>query len=149
SSWKGRPCGSWGDAAGFSLHPLKRVNAWGDGGVITSNEDDVAEKIRNLRNHGIKDRNTVTECGYNARLDTIQAGVAQHVMDGLDVTLAKVNVLSDRLERQLQGIAGIVLEPIHAKAYTNRYLFTFLAEERDMLIAELAKSGIDAKAHYP
>ncbi|MBU2488593.1 MAG: DegT/DnrJ/EryC1/StrS family aminotransferase, partial [Proteobacteria bacterium] len=76
ASWDGRPAGSWGDAGCFSLHPLKNLNAAGDGGMITTSRPELVEKIRKLRNHGLVNRDEVEFFGYNSRLDALQAVIA-------------------------------------------------------------------------
>ena len=65
--------GTWGDFGAFSLHPLKNINVWSDGGIITTNNYKFYNQLRLLRNHGLIDRDTVKICGYNSRLDTFQA----------------------------------------------------------------------------
>ena len=67
--------GTWGDAGAFSLHPLKNLNVWSDGGVIVTDNDVLANDLRLLRNHGLIDRDNVAIMGFNSRLDTIQAVV--------------------------------------------------------------------------
>ena len=67
--------GTWGSAGAFSLHPLKNLNVWSDGGVIVTDDEKHKKKLRLLRNHGLSDRDTVSIMGYNSRLDTIQAVV--------------------------------------------------------------------------
>ena len=71
---------SFGDACTYSMHPLKNLNVWGDGGFISTNNKKLAKKLYLIRNHGLKDRNNVEIFGYNSRLDTIQAAVANYKM---------------------------------------------------------------------
>ena len=66
---------TWSNAGAFSLHPLKNLNVWSDGGIITTNDEDLYEKLRLLRNHGLIDRDTVEIMGCNSRLDTFQTVV--------------------------------------------------------------------------
>ena len=73
--YDGKLAGSMGDTGAFSLHPLKNLNVWSDGGVITTNNFKVYNKLKLLRNHGLKNRDQVEILGYNSRLDTIQAVV--------------------------------------------------------------------------
>src|SRR5262249_3010736 len=68
SSLDGRAAGSWGIAGAFSLHPLKFLNIWGDGGVITTGDDEFAKQLRLLRNHGLVSRDEVVMLGGNSRL---------------------------------------------------------------------------------
>ena len=67
---------NYGDTCTYSMHPLKNLNVWGDGGFIVTNKTALAKKLCLIRNHGLKDRNNVEIFGYNSRLDTIQAAVA-------------------------------------------------------------------------
>ena len=72
--------GFYSHAACYSMHPLKNLNVWGDGGFIVTNKKELAKKLYLIRNHGLKDRNNVEIFGYNSRLDTIQAAVANYKM---------------------------------------------------------------------
>ena len=72
-NYKNKNAGTWGATGAFSLHPLKNINVWSDGGIVTTNNKKIYQKIKLLRNHGLEDRDTVKINGYNSRLDTIQA----------------------------------------------------------------------------
>ena len=76
----GKKAGSFGEIGCFSAHPLKNLNVWGDGGFIVTQKAKLAKKLFLIRNHGLKNRNTCTVFGYNSRLDTIQAAVANYKM---------------------------------------------------------------------
>ena len=65
--------GTWGISGAFSLHPLKNINVWSDGGIITTNNKKIYDQIKLLRNHGLVDRDTVKINGYNSRLDTFSS----------------------------------------------------------------------------
>jgi dTDP-4-amino-4,6-dideoxygalactose transaminase len=80
ASINGKTSGSWGDFGAFSLHPLKNINVWSDGGVITTNKLKYYKKLRLLRNHGLESRDKVKICGYNSRLDTFQAVVGNWLL---------------------------------------------------------------------
>ena len=67
--------GTWSNFGAFSLHPLKNINVWSDGGIIVTSNKKYYEKLKLLRNHGLIDRDNVEICGYNSRLDTFQAVV--------------------------------------------------------------------------
>ena len=84
---EGKRSGTWGIAGGFSLHPLKNLNVWADGGVIVTNDDAMNEKLRLLRNHGLKNRDEISILGYNSRLDSVQAIVGNWLIkDTHDIT---------------------------------------------------------------
>jgi aminotransferase EvaB len=84
AEFNGKRAGTWGVAAGFSLHPLKNLNIWGDGGVVVTDDDAVAERLKLLRNHGLKDRDTVEILGYNSRLDSLQAIVGNWLIASVE-----------------------------------------------------------------
>jgi aminotransferase EvaB len=149
SLYKGKRCGSFGDVNAFSLHPLKNVNVWGDGGVITTDSDEKAELIRKLRNHGMRERDTCEFWGYNSRLDTVQAVVASHALKGLEHRTAKRRENAAKLNEMLYGIGQIELPIPVAGSEPNYYLYTIHAERRDVLKAYLISNGVDAKVHYP
>src|SRR5262249_59627023 len=71
----GKRAGTFGRSGGFSLHPLKNLNVWADGGMIVTNDDEFAPVLRQLRNHGLKDRDTVVRTGSNSRPQCLQEGV--------------------------------------------------------------------------
>ena len=77
----GRNVGTFGNAGAFSLHPLKNLNVWGDGGVIVTGDDDIARHLRLLRNHGLADRDHVALMGCNSRLDSVHAVVGNCLID--------------------------------------------------------------------
>jgi dTDP-4-amino-4,6-dideoxygalactose transaminase len=149
SDWNGLPVGFYGHAAGYSLHPLKMVNCWGDGGVITTDDGDLAAKIKKLRNHGMVNRDTIDRWGYNSRLDTVQAVVSMHVLADLDHRVDQRRMFAHWLIDQLKECPGISIAPEHDKAYMNYYLFTFTCQDRDQLYAHLHKHSVDCKVHYP
>ena len=77
---KNKNAGTWGEFGAFSLHPLKNINVWSDGGIITTNNYNYFKKLLLLRNHGLVDRDTVKINGYNSRLDTFQAVVGNWLL---------------------------------------------------------------------
>lgn len=79
----GRKAGTWGISGAFSLHPLKNLNVWSDGGLIVTDDHKVAEELRLLRNHGLINRDEVKILGYNSRLDTFQAVVGNWLIPKL------------------------------------------------------------------
>src|SRR5581483_6166922 len=76
----GKPAGSWSTAAAYSLHPLKNLNVWSDGGLITTRSDELAKRIRLYRNHGLQGRDDVEIFGCNSRLDTLQAVIGNRLI---------------------------------------------------------------------
>lgn len=149
AAWRGKSCGTWGSIGAFSLHPLKTLNIWGDGGVVVTDDDDRATKLRRLRNHGLRNRDICLEWGFNSRLDTIQAVVARHVLEKFSTTLQCRIRNARRLDHLLAGVDGVSAVPMPTAASPNYYLYTLRCQRRDLLIKHLLECGIEAKVHYP
>jgi dTDP-3-amino-2,3,6-trideoxy-4-keto-D-glucose/dTDP-3-amino-3,4,6-trideoxy-alpha-D-glucose/dTDP-2,6-dideoxy-D-kanosamine transaminase len=146
----GKKVGGFGIAAGFSVHPLKPLHVWGDGGVIVTDSDEMAAKLRLIRNHGLKDRDTVEIYGVNSRFDTLQAVVGNVVMDSLEGTITARIAHAHRLDEALRQLEGNITLP---KRETSRrhvfHLYQVFASRRDELLGFLQGRGIEAKVHYP
>ena len=99
----GRRSGTWGIAGGFSLHPLKNLNVWGDGGVIVTSNDALADQIRLLRNHGMVNRDEIAVLGYNTRLDTLQAVVGNWLIGLYLMEDASVDTSGSRSAEEVYG----------------------------------------------
>ncbi len=149
ASQNGIKCGKLGHAAAFSLHPLKTVNVWGDGGVITTDDDYLEVNLRKWRNHGLAGRDTCEFFAHNSRLDTIQAVVASHVLDKLPDFVSVRRGNAHILDVMLRDIPQITQVPVDLHSFMTYYLYSVHAENRDELLKYLNSNGIDAKAHYP
>lgn len=133
----------------FSLHPLKNLHIWGDGGVVTTDSDEIAYKIRLWRNHGLEDRDRWITFGYNSRLDTIQAVVARHYLRDIDKVTEKRAYNAAYYDSELKDIEGITL-PRRCKGVESAWhLYQILAEKRGQLREHLYQCGIETKIHYP
>jgi len=147
--YKGRKIGSLADFGCFSLHPLKNLNVWGDGGFVCVNDPETAGRLRLLRNHGLQDRDTCVVYGFNSRLDTVQAVVARHMLEKLpQLTQARIKN-SEVLDRGLMGITQLSIPPRLSCNKEVFHLYCFRAPRRDDLIKWLQVNGVDAKIHYP
>jgi aminotransferase EvaB len=150
ASYKGRHLVEFGDTACYSMHPLKNLNVWGDGGVIATNSAELARKLSLMRNHGLADRDTCEMFAYNSRLDTIQAVVALHIMNARIDHITQVRRQNAyTLDRMLSGIPGVTLLPRNSDVAEVFHLYQFHAEKRDELKSFLISKGVDAKIHYP
>ncbi len=150
AQYKGRPAGTYGTAGCFSMHPLKNLNVWGDGGVICTNDEGFANKIRLLRNHGLRDRDHCDVFAYNSRLDTVQAVVADHLLEKLPNITEKRIANAKYLDERLAGISGVMIPPRDADHIRQVYhIYSLRFARRDELQAFLEGKGIDAKVHYP
>lgn len=146
----GDPVGSWGAAACFSLHPLKNLNVWGDGGVIVTRSVDLAERLRLYRNHGLVGRDEVAMFGHNSRFDTLQAVVGLRLLDQAHAITARRIENARRLDDAFQGLEEFVRIPVRRPDVKHVYhLYVVQVGRRDALLAHLHASGVEAKVHYP
>jgi len=146
----GKPVGSFGLVAGFSLHPLKNLNVWGDGGVIVTNSQELADKFKLLRNHGLKGRDEVELFGYNSRLDTLQAIVGNRLMNDLEVINNARIKNAKTFDDAFSDLSGYITIPPRKPNVRNVYhLYMIQARDRDKLLTYLVENGIEAKIHYP
>jgi aminotransferase EvaB len=141
--------GTWGNTGAFSLHPLKNLNVWSDGGVITTNDDILAENIKLLRNHGLKDRDTITLMGYNSRLDTLQAIVGSWLLPKTKEIASKRIENAKYYDDNLKSIKQIRIPPRPSDFTIVYHLYIIFAEDRDSLLSYCIEKGIEAKIHYP
>ncbi len=149
ATYKQRPAGSLGTIACFSFHPLKNLNVWGDGGIITTNSDELADKLRLLRNHGLAGRDECRIFAYNSRLDTIQAVIARHMLGKIDhITESRV-AHAAYFDQCLRQIPQITIPDREPEIYQVYHLYMIRCEQRDELQRHLVGHGIDAKVHYP
>lgn len=150
ASINGQAVGSFGIAGCFSLHPLKNLNVWGDGGVFVTNSKELFDKVILLRNHGLKNRDECEFFGYNSRLDTIQAIVANHLMDDLDWVTNERIENARTYDEAFSNLADyITIPPRRNNVRQVFHTYVIQAKERDKLSAYLAERGIETKVHYP
>lgn len=149
SDIRGKKAGTFGQLAAFSLHPLKNVSGWGDGGVIVTDNDKYAEWLKLYRNHGLIGRNTIAITGRNTRLDTVQAVVNKYVLDQIDwITDTRIKNAAF-YDAELSKIPQVTLShrfPDRKFTFTQYENFY---ERRDELQAFLKENGIESLVHYP
>lgn len=145
----GKNAGTWGLSGAFSLHPLKNLNVWSDGGLIVTNDDELAEKLRLLRNHGLSDRDTVSIMGCNSRLDTLQAVVGNWLIPKTEEIANKRIENAAFYDRELGKLGQISIPPRPEGFKIVYHLYIVFAEERDALLQHCIDNGIEAKVHYP
>ena len=148
SRYLGRASGSWGSFGCFSTHPLKNLNAIGDGGFITTQSKDWAEKIRRLRSHGLTDRNTASEFGFVSRMDEVQAATLLYRLTRLTDVVAKRRRNAD-LYRSMLSDLPIVLPYEDSDHWDTFHTFVVQTRDRDRLQDHLRKQGIGTGIHYP
>lgn len=145
----GQKSGTFAKTGCFSLHPLKAINVWGDGGVIITSDDELCHLLRKLRNHGLKNRDEVDILGYNSRLDTLQAIVGSWLLDSADwITNQRVKN-AEILDKGLSSIPEISLPTRYANRRLVYHLYIVFAKRRDELLKYCLERGVEAKVHYP
>lgn len=147
ATYHGKKVGSFGIAGCFSLHPLKNLNACGDGGMITTNNTDYYETLLKLHNHGLKNRNECDFWGYNSRLDSIQAAIVNTKFDHLEIWNKKIRKLVDLYQEKLHGIVEFPEDKKFEKSVYH--LFMIQCDDRNKLQRYLSDNGIETKIHYP
>ena len=146
--YRGRRVGSIGHAAGWSFYPAKNLGAFGDAGAVTTNDDGLADRLRELRNYGSKVKYVNEERGFNSRLDEIQAAV-------LRVKLQHLDAWNDRRRRiaaqylDLLHQTDLVLPWVETCADPVWHLFVVRSQQRDHLMRRLQEAGIGVQIHYP
>jgi len=148
ATYSGRRAGSFGDAAGFSFYPAKNLGAYGDGGMVVTNNTQTAEKIRRLRNYGQRVKYEHPVIGTNSRLDTLQAAVLRVKLPRLD-TWNSARAMHAVAYNAFLADAPVVLP----HAATNRthiyHLYVVQLERRSEVQEFLAARGIATGIHYP
>ncbi len=143
-----RLSGSWGHVGCFSTHPLKNLNACGDGGFVTTNDEDVAKKIKLMRNHGMADRNTVETFGYVSRLDAIQAAILNYRIEHLDEVTLRRRANAERY-RSLLNENYVLCPAENSRFFDTFHTFVIQVSRRDELQNFLLKNGVQTAIHYP
>ncbi len=145
--YRGRRVGSIGTASAFSFYPSKNLTVMGDGGCIMTNDAQVAEKVRMLRNHGRKSKFTHEIVGYNLRFNEIQAAIGRVMLRHLDTLNAHRREVAARYDERLAGLVEIPREQPWAESAYHMYVIR--SRDRDALGAWLKEQGIATGIHYP
>jgi len=148
ASYKGRPAGSMGHAAAFSFYPAKNLGAYGDGGMLVTNDPNVDQQVRLLRNYGSKVKYRHEIVGMNHRLDTLQAAVLMVKLEHLDDWNTSRRRHAARYGELLRE--DVVALPGSTSGNEHVYhLYVVRSRQRDELQAHLAAVGISTGIHYP
>jgi dTDP-4-amino-4,6-dideoxygalactose transaminase len=145
----GRPAGGFGAAAGTSFYPGKNLGAYGDGGAVLTGSDEVAQRVRALRNYGSEVKYSHPEIGFNSRLDTLQAVVLGAKLGRLAAWNEARREAARRYDRLLDGLPAVTLPatlPGNAHVW---HLYVVRVPRRDEVVRGLQKGGIGAGIHYP
>jgi len=145
--YNGKHGGTFGDVGTFSAHPLKNLNALGDGGFQVTDNDEIAEKIRIYRNHGLRDRDTCVMYGVNSRLDSLNAEVLSFRLGRLAAVIERRRKNVD-LYRSLIKAPQVHIPPCRPHEKSAFVLMIVQAERRDELQARLTQRGVQSLVYY-
>jgi dTDP-4-amino-4,6-dideoxygalactose transaminase len=146
---EGRRVGSLGTIGCFSLHPLKTLNACGDGGVLTTDDPELADRLRLMRNNGLRTRDDCRLWAVNSRLDTIQAAMLLVKLRWLERWTDARRANAAYYTRELHGIPALRLPAERPRERAVYHTYVVQAERRDALRAHLEAQGIGTSIHYP
>lgn len=145
-----QPVGMWGETACFSLHPLKNLNGWGDGGVVVTKSKQHADALRLARNHGLVNRDEVAVFAANSRLDSLQAVIGNRLIENVEFITNQRIINAERYDTALADLSPFVRIPKRRKEVKHVYhLYMIRVERRDELLIYLNSKGVEAKIHYP
>ena len=152
-TYKGKPCGSFGDISTFSFYPNKHITT-GEGGMIVCNDDALAQKCRSLRNLCFKPERRFVhdELGWNFRLTNLQAAIGLAQLERFDEAIKKKRLIGEIYNANLDGIKGIQLPLAHANYAENIYwVYTIVLKNRqtaETLMKELKEKGIGSRPFF-
>lgn len=144
----GRMSGSLGDVAAFSFYPTKVLGAYGDGGMVVTDDDEIARQVRLMRMYGMDGRYYSDRHGYNSRLDEVQAAILLVKMGFIDADIARRQELAARYNAALAG-TGLVLPKVAPGNVHSYYVYVVRHPDRGRIMAELAKRDILVNISYP
>src|SRR5262249_330848 len=142
AAYDGKPAGSFGDTAAFSMHPLKPLHVWGDGGAVVTPHTKIGDWLRLYRNHGMINRDEIAIWGVNQRLQTVQGVVANHILDKVNPWVDRRIEIAARIDKGLGNIPEIVVPPRPANRRNAFQLYIVRAERRDALVKQLNADGV-------
>lgn len=145
---EGHPVGSFGNIAAYSFYPTKNLGALGDGGAITTNDADLANRVKRLRNGGQTDRYRHDEFGVNSRLDEVQAAILRARLAFLGRWTERRRALARAYRNRLTDVHVIAVPPEHDSGHVY-HLFPVLSPQRDTVRQHLQNAGIETLIHYP
>jgi aminotransferase EvaB len=139
----------WIDALTYSLHPLKNINVWGDGGMIATNSRSIDYNARLLRNHGLVGRDQWVRPGFNSRLSTVQAAVGLEVLPSLEPMATSRQLNAVHLIENLSEVEGVIPPDTSHNERNGWHLFQVIVEgNRKECVEFLNERGVEAKIHY-
>lgn len=148
ATYRGRPIGAGGVVA-FSFYPAKNLGALGDGGAVVTDDAQLAERVRLLRNYGSARKYEHQVQGGNSRLDEFQAAVLRAKLPYLDEWTARRDRVARRYTEALSGLPDLVLPAVAPWATSAWHLYVVRTRHRELLRDRLAEAGVETLVHYP
>ena len=148
SKYNGKSAGFYGDVSAFSAHPLKNLNALGDGGYLVTNNKSYYKKISLLRNHGMVNRKKISSFGYVSRMDNLQAAILNFRLSKLKEIISKRRE-NAKLYTKLIKTKKVFIPKEKKLEFNTYHTFVIQVEKRDSLIKYLLKNNIGSLIHYP
>lgn len=150
AGYNGKRAGALGDAAGFSFYPGKNLGAFGDGGAVTTDNAELADKVRCLRNYGSREKYVNENIGYNSRLDELQASFLRIKLRYLDNWNSKRDLIAQWYMRELPRLCpDLILPTVADGCHPCWHLFVVRSKNRPEFQKKLAEQGIGSLIHYP
>jgi len=148
AQYNGKSVGSFGDIGCFSLHPLKTLNACGDGGIVTTNDQQLYEKLRALRNNGFQSKENCVLWSNNSRLDTVQAAMLLVKLKYLKEWTSQRRENARHYQEHLNNMQQVQVPADRPDNISVYHTFVIQADQRDELRSFLEEKGIKTKIHY-
>jgi dTDP-4-amino-4,6-dideoxygalactose transaminase len=149
AEYKSRKAGTHGDAGCFSFYPAKNLGAFGEGGAVVTSDEDLANKLRILRNHGQTEKNHHSLIGWNSRMDSIQAAILRINLRHLDAENETRRRHARLYDTGLADSPGIVIPECAPDRNHVHHLYVIRVPMRELILGSLAAEGIQCGVHYP
>src|SRR5262249_51723237 len=142
--------GTVGDVACYSFHPVKHINAWGDGGMIVTRSAEIDASLRIARNYGLVDRDEAETFARNSRLHALQVPVLRRQLDEFEAVVARRNEIAARYDAAFADLAPDLWLPRRRPEVRHTFvIYVVMTERRDDFLSHLRANGVDARIHYP
>ena len=148
AEYKNRKAGSLGDVGCFSFYPSKNLGAYGDGGMIVTNNKNLAERLKGLRNYGKNNKGEFLERGINSRLDELQAAILRVKLKYLDKWIKQRRYLANLYNDNLED-SELILPKEDKDCFHSYHLYVIRSKKRNQLMNFLKNNGIQTAIHYP
>jgi dTDP-4-amino-4,6-dideoxygalactose transaminase len=149
ATYRGRRTGSLGDAGCISFYPSKNLGAWGDGGMVVTDSEETARRLRSLRDHGTSHKYRSQEIGWNSRLDEIQAAVLRVKLPHLEGWNQMRRRHAASYNALLKAVPGITIPPVADQSEHVYHQYTVRVPRRDRVQKALSEKGINTAVYYP